>query len=177
MIRMIRGRFLRTGDEMGDIFALRERVFVEELGLLDSAVRDEADEMAVYALVFDEAEQAKAAGRLAIEDDRLSIGAVCVCPDARGQKLGDLVMRMLLVRVVEMEVPGVYVKTLPGALAFFQRYGFRICEDAAQTHGAALQVLYASLEQIDIEGDCHRAGAERDACGDCAACGKPCHPR
>ena len=157
---MIRGRFLRSGDDASQVFDLRKQVFVDELGCPLSYERDALDDMAIYALVFDENDRPSGAGRLVIDADRFMIGNVCVREPARGQGLGDLVMRMLLLRVQEMEAPSVFAVAPPDVQPFFQRYGFRIVDE----HG----LMRALNSEIDIEGACHKGESG------CAGCGKEC---
>ena len=161
---MIRGRFLRSGDDTSAVFALREQVFVDELGCSEAFARDALDDMAIYALVFDELDVPSGAGRLAIDDDRFMVGAVCVRGESRGQGLGDLIMRMLLLRVQEMDAPSVYAKAQPDVQPFFQRYGFKLIEPTVD--GRSL--MRALKDEIDIEGACHK-GADG-----CAGCDKEC---
>ena len=172
-LSMIRGRFLRTGDDLAPVFALRNQIFCRELRFLPTILEDDADAMAIYALVYDDGDDPSATGRLAIENDRLCIGCVCTAPDARNQRLGDLVMRMLLVRVVEMRAPGVFAHCPKVAVAFFSRYGFRPHGPAISVHGRPVIPMYVPLENIDIEGDCHKASSA-NCQGDCAACQAKC---
>ena len=76
---------------------IRRRVFVDEQGYSADTEIDRFDQMAVYALAFDENDRPAGTGRLIINDDsHFQIGRVCVLKEARGQGLGDLVVRMLL---------------------------------------------------------------------------------
>ncbi len=165
---MIRGKFMRSGDEISEIIALREQVFVSEMGLPPVWVRDEADGMAVFALVYDERDAPGGTGRLTLDDDRFMLGRVCVAEGARGQGLGDLVLRMLLVRAQEMDAPAVFVKAMLSAVPLYQRYGFRAVGEVETDEGAPRQLMRALQDEIDVEGACQK----RDA--GCAGCGKGC---
>lgn len=169
---MIRGRFMTSNDDCSEIFALRRAVFSEELGLSERAARDEADQMAYYALVFDERGTPSGTGRLTLEDDRFVLGRVCVRAQARGQKLGDLVMRMLLVRAQEMSAPSVWALSRPEAVGFYRRYGLRPVGEPLLDEGVEKRWMRARAEEIDIEGAC----AKTAGCGpcekDCASCDK-----
>ena len=155
-------------DDCGEIFALRKRVFVDELGLPKETERDALDQMAYYALVFDEQDIPSGTGRLALVDDRFTIGRVCVCAGARGQGLGDLILRMLLVRVQEMEAPEVWVSALTDVAPFYARYGFSPVGGPFLEEGREHQRMRALAEEIDIEGSCQKS--EKG----CAGCGKSC---
>lgn len=165
---MIRGKFLRSGDDLAAVFALRERVFGTELGFPRAFIRDGLDDMALYALVFDEADAPRGTGRLALDDDRFMLGRICVDRDARGQGLGDLILRMLLVRAQEMDAPAVYVKALIPAAPFYQRYGFRTLGGVFEDEGVPHQLMRALKDEIDIEGECKKRAQG------CVGCGKEC---
>lgn len=159
---------MNSMDDCSEIFALRRRVFVEEMALPPQTEHDAFDEMAYYALVFDASDVPSATGRLALMDDRFTIGRVCVLKSARGQGLGDLVLRMLLVRVQEMEAPVVWVSALTSAASFYARYGFRPFGEAFIEEEREHQMMRALASEIDIEGNCRKR--EKG----CQGCGKSC---
>lgn len=168
---MIRGKFLTSMDDLTEVFSIRNRVFVEEQGFSPEIEVDEYDKMAIYALVFDENDQPAGTGRMFVDkSDRFVIGRVAVLKEARGQGLGDLVMRMLLYRAQEMNVPKVHIGAQLHVVPFYQKYGFRIDGDIMYEEGVAHRPMSATAEQIDIEGSCHHdkkcAGCTRQCDGD-----------
>ena len=91
---MIRGKFLTSQDDTSAVMDIRRRVFVDEQGYGADTEIDRFDQMAVYALAFDENDRPAGTGRLIINDEsRFQIGRVCVLKEARGRGLGDLVVR------------------------------------------------------------------------------------
>lgn len=152
---MIRGRFMSSNDDCQQIFALRRRVFGDELGYSQACIRDEYDVMAYYALVFDEEGSPAGTGRLTLIDDRFVIGKLCVIREMRGQGLGDLVMRMLLVRVQEMGAPSVFIRARIEALDFYRRYGFAPTGELEDVEGQPHEWMRALADEINIEGKCH----------------------
>lgn len=163
---MIRGKFLTSMEDVSACLALRAEVFGQREG-----ARDEYDRMAVYALVFDEQNRPGGAGRLYIGDDsRFTIDRVGVREEMRGGGLGDLLMRMLLYRALELNCPGVQLTCPVDKAGFFARYGLSARGAAFEQGGALCRVMYAEREQIDIEGSCSR-GKKCAGCGDdCASC-------
>lgn len=114
---MIRGKYLTSMEDIAPVLALRRTVF--------GRGEDGFDRMAVYALALDPAGAPAGAGRLYIDgDDRFRLDTLGVLKDKRGQGLGDLLLRMLLQRALDLQAPQI-VLTAPGELTpFFQRYGF-----------------------------------------------------
>jgi N-acetylglutamate synthase-like GNAT family acetyltransferase len=124
---MIRGRYLTSADDIGAVLDVRRRVALCEG--LPATGADEHDEMAVYALVFDEDDRPAGSGRLYLDGDRFMIGSIGVLPEVRGRGLGDLIMRMLLFRAQELNAPSVYARAVPGLEGFYALYGFSPADD------------------------------------------------
>ena len=135
---MIRGKYLTSMDDIAPVLALRRAV----LGL--SA--DPFDQMAVYALALDGAGQPAGAGRLYIDgDDRFRLDTLGVLQEMRGQGLGDLLVRMLLQRALDLNAPAVVLKAPAELAPFFARYGF--------TPGAQ-GLMTATPQSIALSGGC-----------------------
>lgn len=172
VLLLIRGSYLTSRDDLTAVLALREQVFSAEQGFHHACERDAHDDMAVYALVYDEENQPAGTGRLYIdEEDRFTIGRLCVLKDRRGQGLGDLLMRMLLYRAQELHASAVYVEAQLPVVDFYARYGLRPVSDVFIKEGAPHRLMRATAEEIDIEGACHKAAAPCEDCaGGCAGC-------
>ncbi len=152
---MIRGKFLTSRDDVSQIMDIRRRVFVDEQGFAPESEIDEFDKMAVYALAFDEADRPAGAGRLALDaDGRFRIGRVCVLKDARGQGLGDLIMRMLLFRAQELNAPSVWIAAQLPAADFYARYGFKPYGEAFDEEGVAHRMMTVEAGGIHLDGSC-----------------------
>lgn len=162
---MIRGKFLTSRDDIHTILDLRHRVFVQEQGYSKENERDEYDDMAVYALVYDENDAPAGTGRLFIDaDDHFTLGRICVLKENRGQKLGDLILRMLLYRAQEMKAPMVYLSAQLPVVPFYQRYGFAPYGDIVLDEGVPHRLMRVAAADIDIEGSCQK---KKDACDGC----------
>ena len=66
---MIRGKFLTSQDDTSAVMDIRRRVFVDEQGYGADTEIDRFDQMAVYALAFDENDRPAGTGRLIINDE------------------------------------------------------------------------------------------------------------
>ena len=155
-------------DDASACLAMRAQVFPGARG-----EADEYDRMAVYALAINEENLPGGAGRLYIGDDsQFTIDRVGVLPEMRGQGLGDLLMRMLLYRALELNCAGVKLVSPVRLAGFFARYGLAAQGEAFEEAGEACRVMYAAREQIDIEGSCSKGKKCAGCEGDCAACEK-----
>ena len=61
---MIRGKYLTSKDDIAPVLAVRNAVFVEEQGFSAEGERDAYDDMAIYALAFNEEGAPVSTGRL-----------------------------------------------------------------------------------------------------------------
>ena len=148
---MITGKFLTSNADITVALAMRDEVF-------PGVGRDERDAMAIYAVTFSEAGEPGSAGRLYMDDDNvIAIDCVGTVERLRGQGLGDLVMRMLLYRVLEMNLDRVKLSCAPDLAPFFMRYGFRTTAQA----GESLIQMQAENAEINIEGTCKHCAEAR----------------
>jgi predicted GNAT family N-acyltransferase len=160
---MIRGRYLQSGDDTSAVFDLRTRVFVREQGFSPDTDVDAYDNMSIYALVFDDDDRPVGTGRLFIDaDDRFTIGRVCVLPEARNKGFGDLIVRMLLARALDLNAPSVTLSAQADKAGFYRRYGFRACGPDYPDEGVAHTPMRALRDEVNLEGAC-KAAANPDA--------------
>ena len=147
---MITGKFLTSNDDIDRVLEIRGQVFP------DKAARDDIDALAIYALTFSEDGTPGSSGRLFMDDDNVvTIDLVGTIPQLRWQGLGDLVMRMLLYRVLEMELPSVKLDSPADLTAFFARYGF----EPAEKQSGDMVRMTALNNEINIEGTCKHCSA------------------
>lgn len=147
---MITGKFMTSNDDIANVLAIRGQVFP------GSDARDDIDQMAIYALTFSEDGTPGSSGRLFMDDDNtVTIDMVGTVPALRYQGLGDLVMRMLLYRVLEMELPMVKLDSPKELVPFFARYGLK---PTGENTGAFVRMSAPNAE-INIEGTCKHCAA------------------
>ena len=81
---MIRGKYLTSKDDIAPVLAVRNAVFVEEQGFSAEGERDAYDDMAIYALAFNEEGAPVSTGRRFVDrDGQFTIGRVCCCTARR----------------------------------------------------------------------------------------------
>ena len=157
---MFRGKYyLSSNPEAAPVLDLRKRIpeFAKD--------RDVHDDMAFYALVYNEADEPSACGRLYIDDDsRFRLDYIGVLPEERHKYMGDLVARMMIYKAEELNAPRIVADVPKTLVYFFARYGFRL--DAMTETTAHMSV---ERENIRLEGSCSKG--DGSACiGDCANC-------
>lgn len=167
---MIRGKFLTSRDDISSIIQMRREIFVDEMGYPAENEPDEHDNMAVYALAYADDGTPIASGRLYIDNDRFTIGRVCVLKPLRGMQIGDFIMRMLLYRAQDLNAGSVSLVCPVDRIPFYSRYGFRPQGEVIDVYGHPNRLMYVSGENIDIEGSCHCHSKCNGCAGDCAGC-------
>lgn len=135
---MIRGRYLTSMDDTGAVLALRSAVFGQG--------PDDADRMAVYAIALDREGQPAGAGRLYIDQgDQFRLDMLGVLREKRRQGLGDLLVRMLLQRALDLNAPQIVLDAPEELTGFFARYGFALAVGGG---------MVATPQSIDRCGGC-----------------------
>lgn len=167
---MIRGKFLTSRDDISAIIDMRREIFVDELGYPAENEPDAHDEMAVYAMAFADDGTPIASGRMYIDNDRFTIGRVCVIKPLRRMQIGDFIMRMLLYRAQDLNAGSVSLVCPVELIPFYSRYGFRPQGESVDICGHACRNMYVTGENIDIEGSCHCSSKCEGCSGDCTGC-------
>jgi len=142
-------------DDLKDVFEIRNAVFVEEQGFSFDGEVDEYDKMSIYALVFGEDDRPVGTGRLYIDaDDHFFIGRVCVLKEMRNKGYGDLVMRMLLARALDLNAPSLYLSAQMDKMHFYAKYGFVKFGETYFDEGVAHIAMRVFHDDVRIEGTC-----------------------
>ncbi len=123
---MIEGRIVPGQGDKTDIFAIRMEVFVGEQGFAAETETDAIDEVALHALVLDGGKPA-ATARLYQQEGVYHIGRVAVRRAFRGRHLGEMAMRMLMVKAADLGAGEVHVGAQRQAEGFYARLGFEPC--------------------------------------------------
>ncbi len=125
---MIQGKWFPQGADLTDAVSVRRAVF--------GRGRDDLDAEAWNVVVYLD-EVPAAAGRLWWRDGSFWLGEVCVLPESRGKRLGDLALRLLLFKAQSHYAREVRLRCAPDTAGFFSRLGFRP-DPAAEDPGEML---------------------------------------
>ena len=113
---MIEGKWYPQGADLSDLLPVREAVF--------GRGRDALDDESWNVLIWQDG-AAVATGRLWWRDGAFRLGDLCVLPDHRGQRIGDLVLRLLLFKAQSHFAREVRLCCPADTAGFFARLGFR----------------------------------------------------
>lgn len=135
---MIQGKILSYGDNLEDVFMIREKVFVEELGVPKENEFDELEDMAMHVLVFEnnlgiqDANHNKipvATGRIIYDGENCVIDHVAVLKEFRNKEYGDFTIRMLINRALISGIDAITITSPINVASFFEKVGFVQKED------------------------------------------------
>ena len=114
---------LTDGGLMEDALRVRRAVFVEEQGFPAGTEPDALDAQS-WQLVLYEDGAPVGAGRIYWAEGDFHLGRVCVLRSARGRGVGDMLMRMLIVKGLDHAASSLVLGAQQQAAPFYARYGF-----------------------------------------------------
>jgi predicted GNAT family N-acyltransferase len=107
--------------EAATIEAIRDAVFVAELGVSREVERDGRDGACMHVVAEDEAGRAIGCGRLAPDG---SIGRLAVLPDRRGHGVGGALLERLVAQAAAIGLERVRLAARIEACRLYERHGF-----------------------------------------------------
>lgn len=121
---MISTKFLQGRSNINEALEIRKKVFNEELKLRDYCITDIYDDFAFNVIVYEDAPIGT--GRLLFKDGKYFIDNVCVLKQYRKRHLGDLLIRMLVRKAVNMGTEKTYAEVNESSKTLFENIGFVI---------------------------------------------------
>ncbi|MEX1375959.1 MAG: GNAT family N-acetyltransferase [Eubacteriales bacterium] len=123
---MIEGKWIFGKDNFDEIYNIRKKVFIDDLGLSENTHFDEYDSRAMHVLLLDD-DKPVATGRVYEYNGTFTIGGIAVLPEARGNNIGDLLVRMLLQMAFNLLAEEVYVYARKESVDFYKKLNFADC--------------------------------------------------
>ena len=125
---MIEGKFVLGTKGLEETAFIRSIVFTEEQGVPPNIEQDVYDAFAHHLIVKD-GEETVGTGRLIYKDNQYLIGRIAVLPGFRGNRLGDLIVRMLCARAFDLKADEVIVHSQVQVADFYRKIGFKGISD------------------------------------------------
>lgn len=119
------------------ISAVRNRVFIEEMGLARDEVYDMLDDYSAHLLWLDDERNPVGAVRMyPSEHHSIRIDKLCVVPEHRGKRTAELMLRMLIERTERMGKKLLTAYVPEGLRDYFARLGFGEAGEVRNAGGA-----------------------------------------
>jgi len=158
---MIESKWIFRKADFDDIYAVRKKVFIEDLGLSEDVHFDEFDERSLHVLLSEDSSHL-ATGRLYEDGGKFYIGGIAVLPEARKKGIGDLLVRLLLNKAFELLASEVYVYARQESVMFYETLNF---EGIGETHE-----MEPDDTRIVMKVTAQNSPLNHN-CGDCGSCG------
>lgn len=166
---MITNEWIRGNENLDEPMQIRRAVFVEEQGVPEDHERDADDAQALHLLIRD-GQCPVACGRIWHDGKTFRIGRCAVLKDARGQGIGDLLVKLLLRKAFEYADTSVCIHAQTAAKGFYERYGFRPVGGEFLEEGIPHLTMCVSKEALVFPSKCGSLGeCEQSADGN-ASC-------
>ena len=135
---MIQGKWFAPGKDIPDVLSVRVSVF--------GRGGDSLDAVSWNTLVYRDGEPA-ATGRIWWDKGVYRLGDICVLEPFRGQRLGDLVLRLLLFKAQSHSAKEVRLQCPRDLTGFFGRLGLKEESDC----GSGLVEMVIAGSDIDLD--------------------------
>lgn len=120
---MITSAFIPGTEDISEPFSIRKEVFVEEQAISEDEEFDECDTQALHLIVYVD-EQPAATGRIWHDGKAFRIGRLAVLKRFRGQKIGDLALRLLLYKSFTSGAEVVQISAQTYIMPLYKKFGF-----------------------------------------------------
>ena len=135
---MVQGKWFPPGEDLSALLPVREAVF--------GRGADDLDAVSWNVLVYQDSVPA-AAGRIWWQDGAFWLGDLCVLESFRRQRLGDLVLRLLLFKAQSHAAREVRLRCPRSVAGFFARLGLR---EEPSGDAASVEMMIPG-ESIDLD--------------------------
>lgn len=124
---MIQGKLLPYGEDLSEVYLIRKKVFVDELGMKEDYIRNENDKNALHVIIYEEPDDKRivvATGSLYYNGEGCLLDKVAVMEEYRNMKYGDFAVRMLVFKAFQKGYSRVELKCNKSIKKFFETIGF-----------------------------------------------------
>ena len=120
---MIATKWFQGKDSLNDVLKIRNKIFIEEMNLGYNGISDIYDDFAFNVVLYDD-DEAVGSGRLLFKNGRYFIDNVGVLKEYRGNHYGDLIVRMLVRKAVNMGAENTSALVDNNCESLFRNIGF-----------------------------------------------------
>lgn len=120
---MITNKWITGRDDISDALKIRSEVFERELEMTDEPEEDENDELSLHLVLYDDGLPA-ATGRVYHDGKTFRIGRCAVLKEKRGIGMGDMLVKLLLLKAFAYNPSEVVISSRLVQAPFYERYGF-----------------------------------------------------
>ncbi len=150
---MITSAFIPGTEDLTEPFAVRREVFIEEQQIPEQEEFDEFDTTALHLIVYVD-EQTAATGRIWHDGKSFRIGRLAVLKKFRGQKIGDLALRLLLYKAFSTGAQTVEISAQTYIMPLYRKFGFKEYGDEYLDGGLPHMVMKVNKDEVIYPSAC-----------------------
>jgi len=150
---MITSAFIPGNQDTTDPFLVRDEVFVIEQNCPRETEYDEFDEYALHLIIYVDEEPA-ATGRIWYEEPSFRIGRLAVRKQYRGQKIGDLALRLLLYKTFSMGAQKIDIHAQTYIMELYKKFGFKAHGEQFAESGIPHFAMTVTKDEVVYSSDC-----------------------
>ena len=150
---MITSTFIAGDKDAADAFDIRREVFIEEQGCPEDEEFDEFDSSALHLMIYAQEEPA-ATGRIWHDGKGFRIGRLAVRKKFRGQKLGDLAVRLLLYKAFNSGAETVNINAQVYIMPLYEKFGFKPHGEEFLEAGRPHYAMRVGKNEVKYPSDC-----------------------
>ncbi|MEA4853336.1 MAG: GNAT family N-acetyltransferase [Christensenella sp.] len=136
-----------------DAAKIRTEVFVNEQRFKKEDEFDVYDNQSMHVVIYD-GEKPIGTGRLYHDGRTFCIGRICVLKEERSMGVGDLLMRLLLVKAFSYRPSQVRIMAQMAAKGFYENFGFAVCGDEEDECGVAHVPMCVTPDTLVFKSGC-----------------------
>jgi predicted GNAT family N-acyltransferase len=154
---MITSVFIPGNQDTSEPFAIRREVFVKEQGCPEAEEFDSFDASALHLMIYVD-EMPAATGRIWHDGKGFRMGRLAALPQYRGQKIGDLALRLLLYKAFSSGAEELSVSAQVYLRHFYEKFGFVAEGEEYMEAGRPHIAMRVKKDDVKYPSACHPEG-------------------
>lgn len=151
---MITSAFIPGTEDLSEPFEIRKEVFVKEQEISEQEEFDEYDKQALHLIIYVD-EQRAATGRIWHDGTAFHIGRLAVLKQYRGQKIGDLALRLLLYKTFSSGAENIQISAQTYIMPLYRKFGFKEYGEEYMEAGIAHMAMKVGKDEVVYPSTCH----------------------
>jgi len=152
---LITSTFIPGTEDISEARAIRREVFIEEQRVPEEEEYDSFDEQALHLMVYVDEEPA-ATGRIWHDGTGFRIGRLAVRKKFRGQKIGDLALRLLIYKTFASGADKIDINAQTYIMPLYRKFGFKEHGEEFMEAGIPHMAMTLKKEDVVYPSECGR---------------------
>jgi predicted GNAT family N-acyltransferase len=152
---LITSAFIPGTEDISEPRAIRREVFIGEQNVSEDEEYDGLDDTALHLIVYVDEEPA-ATGRIWHDGAGFRIGRLAVRKRFRGQKIGDLALRLLIYKAFASGAQTIHINAQTYIMPLYRKFGFREHGEEFMEAGIPHWAMKVGKDEVVYPSECGR---------------------